>query len=243
MSKIYLHYLVSIQLTSVAYVNSNLTVFVWRFAKWERCITKSITKIPQRFAREVAVSAVFHSIIKEIRQVIHRAIEGDRQFTRWIIVAEQHVCHGIATPFTRIPSLHNSLTSGCLWHESNGRARAVDKDNLLARVADSLYEVALALWQLYICAVATFESVCINLHFLALKSGRNATGKYNIFGIWYFFQYIPDGFRLVGKHIKFHVRHTEYLYVVNLYVVFFSSLHIICLRPFLHSVCLLESVP
>ena len=91
-----------------------------------------MTEWEESLALEVTVSAILHRIIEEIREIGSTLIEGNRKLARWIYLAEENLCHGFATPFTRIPSLKDRLRILCLWNHNDGTARTVDEHHALA---------------------------------------------------------------------------------------------------------------
>ena len=71
--------------------------------------------------------------------------------------------------------MENSIATLCLWSQGNSRTRTVDKDNLFARLLQSLQEIALNLRQFDVGAVTTLEARNLDRHFLTFQLWRDAT--------------------------------------------------------------------
>ena len=118
-AEIDLNHLVTCALATVSNLDGQLAVFVLRLAKSKRSITQAITKRPEWLPFEITVGAVGHGVVKEIGKVLHRAVEGDRQFTRWVVITKEYISYRISTSLSWIPGLNNGLTVLHLRHQSN----------------------------------------------------------------------------------------------------------------------------
>ena len=198
--------------------------------------------MPQGTTLEIAVSAVSHTVIEEIRQVSKGAIECYRQFSRGIVITEYDIGNGITTPLPWVPSLHDGITSFRFRNESDGRARAIDIDYPLASLADSGNKTALTLRQLYVRTVTSLEAVCVNLHLFSLKRRGDTSNKDYHVGIANLRNDASNIDRLFFVYVKLKMCHARQLQVVYLYVILFPFLHLQRPAEFLHSMRLTEPV-
>ena len=128
-----------------------------------------MTKSKERVG-EITISAPFHAVILVIGQLITVLIEGDGQFSRRIIIAEEHIGNGRSALLPGIPCLYNGV-AGCGFRlQSNSRPRTVHIDKLLACSVKGLDEIPLNTWKFDVCSVSSLEPRYVHRHFFAFQS-------------------------------------------------------------------------
>ena len=110
-----------------------------------------------------------HVIVLEIRQLLHVAIESDRQTATGIDATEDDLCQSLTAGLSAVPSLHDGIGSLLFWNESDGAAGAIGEDDTLASLMQSVENIALRFRQFYHGAVAALEALFLDIHLLALK--------------------------------------------------------------------------
>ena len=91
-----------------------------RLAQLEVRVAQAIAEGEERVV-EVAIGASFHAVVLIIRQLRAVLIERHRQFSAWINVTKEHVCHCRTAFLARIPSLDDGIASLRLRFESDAR--------------------------------------------------------------------------------------------------------------------------
>ena len=109
-----LHDLRAVLLTCIAHRDAELVVAVLSvdlsFANLEGGITETITE-SEEWIVEVTVGAALHGIVLVVGQLTIVLIEGHREFSARVVIAEEHIGHSCTTFLTRIPSLQNGFAA------------------------------------------------------------------------------------------------------------------------------------
>ena len=185
-----------------------------------------MTESEERRTLEIAISAVLHRVVEEVREVVGRTIEGDWEFTRRIVVAEEHIGKSRSSRLATIPCLHNSIAVLTLRNECHGTTRTVDEHHALAHLVQTSHHVALHLWKFDAGAVATLESWGVHFHFLTFETWRDASHEHHHIGIVALAHHLVNIHVAMVINIQFEESKPRGLSIIHLERIILACLHL-----------------
>ena len=124
----------------------------------------------------IAVGAALHGIVREVRQFLGSAVEGNWQFARGRNLAKEHICHGLAAQCAGVPHIQNGGQPLFLPAKGQRTAGAQHQHHRLAGIQHSFQQGLLAAGQDQIPLVCGTIGV-VGVAGLALKLGIQAQAE------------------------------------------------------------------
>jgi len=113
-----------------------------------------------------------HVVVGKGRQVIHAAIDGDRQPPGGVVIAQKDIGHGAAPLLAGIPGLQDGGDVLRGPGDADGAAPQQDQDHRLAQGVEALQKLLLGPGQGQVGAVAPGKAGDLDGHLFALQVGR-----------------------------------------------------------------------
>src|SRR5208282_5566630 len=138
-----------------------------------------MAKLKERFAGEIAIGAMAHSVILKGGQVAGGPVERHREPAGGIRVAKERLCHRLPALTSRIPGLQNGRQMLGGPNHSHGAAAATHEHHWLASGVKGFEQGLLHGGQRDIRAVAAAKTDVIDWHLLALELWVEAADVYD----------------------------------------------------------------